>query len=177
MRLFGKLLGYVVLLVIALVVVAFFLPRNVEVSRSITIDAPAADIFPHVNSMQKTEAWSPWLDRDPNVVLTYEGPEVGVGNKLIWASEVPEVGNGTQEITASIENERVETALDFGPMGTADASFVLVADGDGTEVTWGFVTDLGMNPVARYMGLMFDGWVGGDYETGLSKLKALVEGV
>ena len=49
------------------------------------------------------------------------------------------------------------------------------ADG-GTEVTWGFETDLGMNPVGRWMGLMMDSWIGADYEAGLARLKALVEG-
>jgi len=33
-----------------------------------------------------------------------------------------------------------------------------------------------MNPMGRWMGLMMDGWVGPDYETGLSNLKSLVEG-
>ena len=176
MRFIRRLITAVVVIVVVLVAVAFLLPREVEVARSITIDAPAEEIFPHVNSMQMTEAWSPWLERDPEVQLTYAGPEAGVGKKLTWASEVPEVGSGTQEITASVENERVETALDFGPMGTANASFVLAAADGGTEVTWGFVTDLGMNPMARYMGLMMDRWVGGDYETGLGNLKTLVEG-
>jgi hypothetical protein len=34
---------------------------------------------------------------------------------------------------------------------------------------------MGMNPVGRYMGLMMDRWVGGDYERGLLQLKAQVE--
>jgi hypothetical protein len=156
--------------------VAFLLPREVQVARSVVIEAPAEEIFPHVNAMKMTEAWSPWLGKDPQVQLTYEGPEAGVGNKMSWASDVPEVGNGTQEITLSVENEKVETALDFGDMGTAKASFTLAAAEGGTELTWGFVTDTGMNPMFRWMGLMMDGWVGADYERGLGNLKALVEG-
>lgn len=175
MRFLKNLIIGLVVLAAVLVGVAYLLPREVAVARSVTIEAAPEAIFPHVNAMQATEAWSPWLDRDPNVQLSYEGPEAGVGNKLSWASEVREVGSGTQVITVSVPNERVETALDFGPMGTATASFVLVPQGAATEVTWGFVTDLGMNPVARYMGLMMDRWVGGDYETGLNNLKALVE--
>ena len=140
------------------------------------IDAPAEQVFPYVNSLQKTEEWSPWLDRDPDVKLTYSGPESGVGNTLVWESENPQVGNGRQEITLSQENERVETALDFGPMGEANAFFALLGEGDATDLTWGFTSDMGMNPMSRWMGLMMDKWVGGDYETGLAKLKAVVEG-
>ena len=175
MRMFGRILGYFVVLVIILIGVSFALPKEVTVARTVSIDAPAEAIFPHVNSLQNTEAWSPWLDREPDVLLTYDGPEMGVGNKMAWASEVPEVGNGTQEITLSVENEKVQTALDFGPMGTANAEFLLAASGDTTEVTWGFVTDTGYNPMARYMGLMMDRWVGADYEKGLGNLKTLVE--
>ena len=175
MRFLKRILAALVVIVVALVAVAYVLPRETQVQRSITIDAPPSRVFPHVNAMQATEAWSPWLDRDPDVQLTYEGPDSGVGNRLIWTSEHPQVGNGTQEITLSTPDERVETALDFGALGTADAWFALQPAGDGTQVTWGFTTDAGMNPMSRWMGLMMDRWVGADYEKGLAKLKAVVE--
>ena len=99
-----------------------------------------------------------------------------MGAKLDWTSDHPQVGNGTSEITASEQDRKVVNALDFGDMGTALASFDLVESGGKTTVTWGFQSDLGNNPMARWMGLMMDRWVGGDYETGLSNLKAVVEG-
>ena len=176
MRLLKWLLGIVVLLAIVFLAGAYLLPREVTVARSIEIDAPAAEIFPHVNSMQATEAWSPWLARDPGVRLAYSGPEAGVGNKMDWASDNPQVGTGSQEVIASTPDSHVSTALDFGPMGTATASFDLVEAGAATTLTWGFVSDNGMNPMARWMGLMMDGMVGADYEAGLANLKALVEG-
>jgi len=83
------------------------------------------------------------------MILTFDGPAAGVGNKMTRASENPQVGNGTQEITASAPNERVESAPRFG--------------------------DMGLNPVGRWMGLMMDGWIGPDFETGLGNLKTLVE--
>ncbi len=176
MKFLKRLIAVVVIVVAALIGGAYLLPQEVTVSRSITIDAEPDAIFPHVNSMQGTEGWSPWLSRDPEVRLSYSGPEMGVGNTLEWASEEPSVGNGRQEIVTSVENERVETALDFGDMGTAQAAFILEANGGATQVTWTLVTDMGTNPVGRYMGLMMDRWVGADYEAGLANLKALVEG-
>ena len=140
------------------------------------IDAPPEQVFPYVNSLQKTETWSPWIDRDPEVRLTYDGPDAGVGNKVSWTSEHPQVGTGSQEIVESTPNEWVSSVLDFGPMGTADAYFELAPDGgNSTEITWGFNMDAGLNPVERYMGLLMDRWVGGDYEAGLAKLKSVVE--
>ena len=176
MRILKRLLGILVVFVIALVAIAYLLPREITVTRSITISASSETIFPHVNSLQAGAKWSPWLDRDPDVVLNYEGPESGVGNKLAWASDHPQVGNGVQEITLSTENQRVENALDFGDMGTALAWFDLAENNGETTVTWGLKTDMGNNPIGRYMGLMMDRWVGADYEAGLTNLKALVEG-
>ncbi len=176
MRLIKRIFVTLLIIVLALVGVSYLLPGRAEVSRSITIDAPASAIFPYVNSMQQTEKWSPWLARDPETRLDYSGPDAGVGNTLNWASEHPQVGSGSQEIVESVENQQVKTALDFGSMGTATASFLLQPEGAQTEVTWGFTSDLGLNPMSRWMGLMMDKWVGGDYERGLENLKALVEG-
>jgi len=175
MRFFKRLVVTLVAVVVVLVAISFLLPRNVAVSRSIVINAPAEAIFPQVNALAAGQNWSPWLERDPNIQIAYDGPEQGVGNMMRWTSEVRDVGNGAQEIVASVENERVETALDFGSMGNALAAFDLVASGAGTEVTWSFQTDMGMNPIARYMGLVMDRWVGADYEKGLANLKALIE--
>ena len=175
MRFLRNVISSLLVLVVVLVVIAYLLPQTVTVERSIVIDAPPEAIFPHVNSLKANEAWSPWLDRDPDIQLAYEGPDEGVGSKLTWASDHPQVGSGTNTITASVPNRRVETALDFGSMGTADAWVDLAPSGGGTEVKWGFTTDLGLNPVARWTGLMMDSWVGADYEDGLGRLKALVE--
>lgn len=171
-----RIVGTLVVLIAVLAVVGFLLPRNVEVTRSTVIDATPEAIWPHVSALNATQAWSPWLERDPDVVVTYEGPEQGVGNKMSWVSEVDNVGTGSQEITAAVEHQSVDTALDFGEMGQAKAQILLSPQGDSTEVSWNFETDMGSNPVARWMGLMMDGMLGPDYETGLGNLKNLVEG-
>jgi len=176
MRLIKRLLGLIILAAATFSILAYALPRSVTVQRAVTINTAAAAIFPHLNSLKATEAWSPWLYRDPKVNLTYQGPESGVGSKLTWASDHPQVGNGSNIITLSVPNQRVETELDFGGMGTATAWLTLDPSGAATQVKWGFTTDLGLNPIARWMGLMMDTWVGADYQDGLNRLKSLVEG-
>ena len=175
MRILKRLVITLIFIIVLLVAIAYVLPREVSTERTVVIEAPAAEIFPHINSLKANEAWSPWLHRDPNAVLVYEGPEAGVGSKLTWASDNRNVGNGSNIITASEPDRRVDTAMDFGDMGTAVAWITLDPASEGTEVTWGFSTDMGMNPVSRWMGLMMDNWVGADYQDGLNRLKALVE--
>ena len=176
MRLIRNLVLFLAGLAIVLAAAAYLLPRNVIVERSVTISAAPDAIFPHVNSLEKAAAWSPWLKRDPATKLTFEGPAEGVGNKMTWMSENAQVGSGTQEITASQPGERVESTLNFDGMGTSTAWFVLVPEGAATKVTWSLDADMGNNPIGRWMGLMMDRWVGADYESGLANLKALVEG-
>jgi uncharacterized protein YndB with AHSA1/START domain len=170
----NSLVGMAVLAV-AVVVVAFMLPRVVTVERGTVIAAPPEKVFVHVNSLRRFNAWSPWYERDPTMEQSFDGPEEGVGAKMSWRSANPDVGSGRQEIVDSVPNERVRVALDFGDTGNGNAGYTLTPEGDGTKIVWDFRTDLGNNPVARYFGLMFDTWIGADYEKGLAKLKVLVE--
>jgi hypothetical protein len=46
--------------------------------------------------------------------------------------------------------------------------------GAGTRVTWAFDTQLGLNPLMRWSGLVLDSMVGRDFEAGLDRMAALV---
>jgi len=175
MRLLKTLSLGLFVLVTGFVISAYLLPRNVTVERQVTIAAPPEVIFPLVNSLQRSTEWSPWILRDPAISVTFEGPSEGVGNIMIWTSEVDTVGNGRQEIVESIANQRVATLLDFGEMGTANAWIDLAQIEGGTQVTWGLNADMGLNPIGRWMGLMMDRLVGPDYEAGLANLQDLIE--
>lgn len=175
MRIVKRILTAIAVIFVALVVVAFLLPRNVTVTRSIEIAAPPSVIYPLISDLRRADEWSPWLELDTDAEITFTGPSDGVGQTMNWQSENPDVGSGSQSITMLEPDSKVETALDFGDRGTATASFGLDPEGGATKVTWGFATDLGFNPVERYFGLMFDEWIGADYENGLAKLKTVAE--
>jgi len=167
------IIGFAV--VLGLVVAGAYLqPRMVHVERSVTIHASAEQIFPYLNDYEEFNRWSPWAHRDPDATYEFSDPSGGVGASMSWAGD-ESVGVGSQEITVSEFPNHLEMALDFGDDGTAVAFFDLVPGDEGTVVTWGFDTDMGMNPVGRYMGLMMDKWIGADYEDGLTNLQGLVE--
>ena len=175
MRFLKWLLVVAVALVAIIVGGGFLLPANVHVERSAVVQADAGKIFPYVNSLRRFHEWSPWAERDPNMKLEFSGPEEGVGAKMAWSSEKGDVGSGSQEIVENTPNERVVTALDFGEMGKAKASFQLQPEETGTKVTWALDSELPANPLARWFGLFLDGMVGPDYENGLKRLKTKVE--
>jgi len=170
-----RLILGIALLLLLLVIVAFALPRHITVARSMVINAPESDVFPYVNSLKRFNEWSPWAARDPETKYVFSGPEEGVGAHMEWRSNNSDVGSGVQEIIESQPNSLVRVSLDFGDMGKANASYQLQPSAAGTRIVWVFDTNVGNNPVQRWMGLLFDRWVGQDYEAGLERLKNLVE--
>lgn len=161
---------------IALIIVggSFLLPAQAVVTRSTQIAAPPDKVFAIVGDLRRFHEFSPWADIDPNIKYTFEGPESGIGQQMNWTSENPDVGSGSQTITKSEPPNFVESQLDFGMRGKPVASFDLVSSTTGTNATWTFKANLDGIP-AKWFGLMFDRWIGADYEKGLAKLKSVAE--
>ncbi|MDH3637817.1 MAG: SRPBCC family protein [Gammaproteobacteria bacterium] len=175
MKIVKRLLVVLSVLAILIIAIGVFLPDRAHVERSIIIAASPDKVFPFINNFREFNKWSPWFARDPAMKIVFEGPETGVGSKMSWRSQHAEIGAGSQELITSEPNSRVRTHLDFGRQGTATAEFKLIAQGDATQVTWGFDAEFGWDLIRRYVGLMFDRMIGPDYENGLAKLKSLAE--
>lgn len=176
MKFLKRFVLIILLLVLVLIGVGYFLlPDEAHVERDIRIDAPPAAVFPYVNDFRKFNEWSPSADWAPDIEYSYSGPESGVGARMDWQSDNPEVGSGSNLITQSRPPERVTMRLDLGRRDRATAYFDIKPAGDGSHVVWGFDTELGNNVIDRYFGVMMGYWVGGDYERGLQDLKTLVE--
>jgi uncharacterized protein YndB with AHSA1/START domain len=171
---FLKFLFYLVVTV-ALIIVggSFLLPAEAVVTRSIEIAAPPEKVFAIVSDLNRLKEYSPWHALDPNTKYTFEGPASGVGQKMSWVSDNANVGSGSQTITKYEPPKHVASELDLGTV-RALATWDLEPAGTGTKATWGFRAALEDIP-ARWFGLMFDKWIGADYEKGLAKLKTVAE--
>lgn len=175
MSMLKKLLLGVAVLVALVVAGGFLLPRTAHVERSISVMAPPATVFTVLNGFRQFRRWSPWQDADPGMVVTFGGPPTGVGASLDWSGNAA-VGRGRQEILESEPYRRIVLRLQFGDTGgDFRSTYTLAPEGRGTRVTWGFDADYGNSLFGRYFGLLSDSMVGGDYEKGLERLKALVE--
>lgn len=174
MRILKRVIIGLVTLVVLVVVIGFLLPRQVHIERSVVINAPQAQLFEALNSFKRFNEFSPWAALDPNTQYTYEGPESGVGAKMSWVSNDPKLGSGTNEILESKAPDFIRTKLNFGGQ-LAEATFRFAPADAATRVTWSFDGDLGNNPIMRYVGLMFDKWIGSDYEKGLARMKQVME--
>jgi uncharacterized protein YndB with AHSA1/START domain len=176
MNVLKKVLVGLGIFVAILIFIGLALPSKMHVQRSIAIEAPASTVFPYVNDLKLFNQWSPWASIDPDAQYTFEGPDSGLGARMLWGSENPGVGSGVQEIVASEPNRRVEVVLDFGDQGTGSSYYELKPDGNNTIITWGFDSEFGYDLVGRYFGLLMDDMVAAEYDKGLAKLKDVVEG-
>lgn len=169
------LIGLAVVIVVFVIVVATR-PSEFRVARSVTMSAPAAAIFPHVNELKKWEPWSPWMKMDPNAKSTFEGPAAGKGAVMGWAGN-NQVGEGRMTITESKPNELVHFHLEFyKPMaGTSEAEFTFKPEGNATVVTWSMTGRNNFIAKAMCMFMNMDKMVGGEFEKGLNSIKAIVE--
>jgi hypothetical protein len=163
-----------VFLVGILAAVALGLPAHVTLNRSVVINAPEPVVFPYLNNLHRFAEWSPWALRDPQLAVSYSGPEQGKGAKIQWTSKVPSIGTGTMEITESEPSRHIDLAVNFNGLdGTS--SFDVAPSGSGSKVTWSFGYESGTSPLKRWKALMLDGFVGAEYRTGLDRLKEKIE--
>ncbi len=178
---FKKLLYSIVIVLIIFVIVGLFLPRDVHIERTTSINRPASLIFALLNSYASFNTWSPWTSRDPSTQYVISGPENGVGAQLAWEGDPRLTGKGQQEIIESTPHSLIRIRFQFDNQGEAIMYYTLQEQGGATEVNWGFDTDVTSGQglfggiMARYFGLFFDRWLGTDYELGLANLKRLAE--
>ncbi len=166
-------LGLGALLVI-LAATGLALPRQVTVARAVVINAAEPVVFPYLNSPKAFAGWSPWKQRDPDLQMTYSGPDQGKGARVDWTSEKASVGEGSVEISDSQPNRLIELVSSFnGLEGTS--SFNVLPSGSGSKVVWSFEYETSTNPIRRWRGLMLDRLVGTEFDAGLAALKERVE--
>lgn len=175
MRFLKGLLLFLAGVVALFFAVGLFLPKSAHVERSIATTASPATVFGIVNGFRRFNEWSPWAGLDPQTRYTYSGPESGVGARMEWASDNPDVGNGSQEVVAIEPDASVTNQLDLGMGKPSMATIRLAPDGAGTRITWTLDSDFSDSLVGRYFGLMLDRMVGPDYDKGLARLKAIAE--
>ena len=175
MKILKTVLKYLALLVIAILVVALFLPAKATASRQVIVKAPAEVVFALLNGFQRYNEFSPWYQYDPKAEYSWSGPTSGVGARMSWKSEQRRVGNGSQEILALEANKNVTTKLQFDAPGKTEARWTLEPVDGGTQVTWALESDAGWNPIGRWFGVFLDRIIGPDFESGLARLKTVAE--
>lgn len=173
----------IILIVVAVLILLFLVivaiqPSDFRITRSINIAAPADVVFAQVNDLHNMDAWSPWLEPDPAVKKTYEGPPSGEGAVFAWAGN-NQVGEGRLTITESHPYDLVRIRLDFiKPFATTNtAEFTFEPEGDQTIVTWSMFGNQPFMGKAISLFMDMDKMIGDNFEKGLANMKNIAEGV
>jgi hypothetical protein len=170
------LIAVAVVLVILLIMVALQ-PTAYRVSRSAWIVAPPAAVFGQVNDLHEMNAWSPWMEPDPQAKTRYEGPPAGTGAAFAWDGN-SQVGEGRLQIVDSRPHDLIRIKLDFvRPFASsADTEFTFKPEGDQTVVTWTMTGRKNFITKAFGLFMSMDKMIGGNFEKGLASMKSRVEG-
>jgi hypothetical protein len=167
------LLG-LVLLVVLLLGVGLLLPARFHVERSIQINAPAASIYALIATPRQWPSWAVWNQRDPDMQLTFSGPDSGAGAAWSWVSKTE--GNGEMTFTAATADQQVLYRLSFPEFGmSSDGELSLKPSEGSVQVRWTNSGEMNFNPINRWFGLFMDKLVGPDFEAGLARLKQVAE--
>lgn len=180
MKTFKKILFGLVMLLALVVIIGLVIPGDMQLERSTEIKAPVSKVFGLVADMKKWPSWSPWHRIDPNMKITYFGPETGIGSGYSWSSTDKQVGNGKMTVIGFDPDSKIDTEMDFMENGTAKASFFFSPAAGGTKVTWTMNSDMKqggfpMPILGGYFKFMFRGMIEKDYDKGLANLKAEAE--
>lgn len=175
MKIFRRVLFIILCIVLAFIAAGFLLPRKVHVERKLLFNATQKSIFEQVNTLKNWIKWAPWLQQDTSVQLLFSGPEYGIGAKLTWQSTNTNVGNGSASIISSSSPDSLQVVFDYNEKGKSTGRFHFIKEQQNTNVLWELESDLGMNPVSRWVGLFSDRMIGPDLEEGLFNLDQMMQ--
>jgi Polyketide cyclase / dehydrase and lipid transport len=167
----------VVICAITIYLLALTKPKTTHCIRKIKIKSASKAIFDKINDFKNWDDWSPYL-KDPNMVKTYSGAQMGIGAHYAWSGD-KNVGEG--EITITDTTPTSQICLNLHMIKPFEAQNNVVfnltenENGDETEVSWELSAPAPL--FTRVMSVFFDmdKMIGNDFEIGLLRLKQVVE--
>ena len=142
---------------------------KMHISKSISIQKSAAEVYPLVADFHNWVVWSPWL-------ILEEGVEVNVredGKYYEWDGKL--VGAGNMTVLEEDGATHVKSDLTFLKPWKSKAMINLYVKecGEGCEVTWSMDSRLPF--FMFWIKKMMEFWVGMDFSRGLTMIKDLAE--
>ncbi|MEI7982846.1 MAG: SRPBCC family protein [Bacteroidota bacterium] len=174
MKLFIKIIYWFLGILAVLLIVAYLLPKNYKVERSIYINADKELIYNLTSNFQKWTVWVPWTkEMDSTAVFEITGPDGQIGTTWKWNGK--KMGDGTMTASELVPGKLIAYDLSFAQGKYKSKGKILINEGDSCQVSWSDEGDLGYNPLNRFMGLFMGKMMGPDFEKGLAKLKKIAE--
>ena len=109
-------------------------PNSYDINRTRVINAPAELLFNNINDFKNWESWSPWVEKDASIQITYPEQTSGVDGAYSWTSD-DGVGSMKNLMVSPYDSISQEMQFDNFPPSNVYWQFEKVDTG--TKVTWG----------------------------------------
>lgn len=174
MKALKYILFLTLILIIGLTIYVAVQPNSFEVKRTKTIEASNDVIYNNVIDFKNWEAWSAWIEKDPETVVTLGEQTKGPGSSYLWVNDD---GSGQMKTTETVENTSIEQILQFGDFPKSNIQWEFnPKTKNKTEVSWKISSDnipFKIKAYALFTG-GFDEMIGPDLERGLENLDRVV---
>jgi hypothetical protein len=170
MKTLKKIIVVLLIIVAIPLILALFVSKDFHSEREIVIEKPVEEVYNYIRYVKNQDNFGTWQLSDPDMKTQAEGIDGEIGFKYRW--EGKKTGKGSQTIINLVNNQKVETELDFG-FGDPAKSYFLTEEvsSNQTKVIWGIS---GRTPYPwNLVSLFYD--MGNDFEKGLLNLKNLLE--
>lgn len=150
--------------------------KDYDVSRTIMIKRPKAEVYGYIRQLQKQPLWMPWFLNNPNTLFKFKGEDGKEGAAAYWKGE--NKVEGIQKITKVREGKILESQVLFlRPYKSLSICYMAVkeVEAGSTKMVWGLK---GVHRFPASVLMLFYGMdraVGKDFETGLYNLKTIME--
>lgn len=170
-----KIVLYALLIIIALtLIVAALTPKDVTITRSVTIASNPDLVYYQVANLKNWEKWSPFEGSD--MESTYSGQFASAGMARSWTSKLK--GDGSMEIMQATPCQSIDSKMNManGNHGTEHWTFE-TDTANNTVVTWEFTFRDLSYPFQRLLGLVADNVMGTIFQQGLNQLKSRCDSI
>ncbi len=140
MKLLKKILIGLLLLIVLLLVLAYFLPRKMEIEASGPINAPATFAYNILNDFKNQELWDPWTEQDTSMTFDFGDLTLGEGAYIDYTSD--KYGSGRTTRVTSKKDQQIVLTSESKDMGSGSMRYDIVSQGDKSKLNWGFNTEI-----------------------------------
>jgi hypothetical protein len=174
-----KILVVLVILIAVLCIIAAFAPKKYVITREITINKPAENVYEYLRFLNHHREFNQWLKYDPNTKIELKGNADGQeGAILSFESEHEKCGKGEFENVRLIKNKQIDFKIRFmAPyVFTADGTlFVNAVNENQTNLVWKYQggKDWPMNIILLFVNM--DKIIGADIESTMRNIKTNTE--
>ncbi len=172
MKILKYILLFLLIAAIGLVIYAMMQPDAFEVKRTRVLDAPTEVVYNNVSDYKNWEAWLPWKEEDPDMIITYGEQTQGKGASYSWSAAD---GNGSMKMVEAKPNEVIENELAFEGMNPSKTRWTFKPVEGGTEVTWAMKAEKLPFMMKLFSAVSggYDNMMGPMFDRGLEKLDSI----